>query len=52
MFDEIQTPEPTAVTAAPAAPAQLADVLALIAGDAEWQAPQYLEETVVPHGGE
>jgi hypothetical protein len=51
MFEEIQTPETSAV-AAPGAPAELADVLALIAGDAVRQAPQYLDETVVPHGGE
>jgi hypothetical protein len=51
MFEEIQTPETSAVVAPPA-PVELADVLASIAGDAERQAPQYLEETVVPHGGE
>lgn len=33
-------------------PATLAEVVALVADDAQRAADQYLDETVVPHGGE
>lgn len=33
-------------------PATLAEVVALVADDAQRAAGQYLDETVVPHGGE
>ena len=33
-------------------PASMAEIVALVAGDAQRDASEYLDETVVPHGGE
>jgi hypothetical protein len=41
---------PTATTEA--MPPTLVDVLALIAGDSDSAPAEYLDESVVPHGGE
>jgi hypothetical protein len=45
-------PSVSQATGEAAVPATLADVVALVAEDAERAASQYLDETVVPHGGE
>jgi hypothetical protein len=51
MFDELKAiAQPT--LAEPATPPQLDEILALIAEDATRNSEQYLDETVVPHGGE